>query len=322
MFTVVGEALLDMVQQPPGGDTYRALPGGGPLNIAVGLRRLGHPTALKARFAAGALGQQVRGHAAAMELDLSASIATDQPATLAFASLDASGRATYDFYTHGTSDWGWTAAELATLPAGTQAVHTGSLVTALSPGADAVVEWWGLLADRADVVLSFDPNVRSALGGARDAAVRRVERLVALSHVVKASDEDLAWLYPERDPAESLGRWARLGPALAVLTRGADGCRAVTATGGAVDLPGHRVDVVDTIGAGDAFQSGLLSGLADTGLLSPSALAEISVEQATVVVERALLVSALTCGRPGADPPTRSEYDDAVSRLETRITDG
>ena len=97
MFTVLGEALLDMVQPAPG-DTYRALPAGGPLNIAVGLRRLGHPTAMMARFSSGALGSRVREFAEASDLDLSASVTTDQQATLAFATVDEQGRATYDFF--------------------------------------------------------------------------------------------------------------------------------------------------------------------------------------------------------------------------------
>lgn len=312
MFTVVGEALLDMVQQP-GGEAYRALPGGGPLNIAIGLRRLGHPTALKARFSSGALGERLRRHALDMDLDLSPSVTTEQQTTLAFASLDAAGRATYDFYTHDTADWGWTSDELASLSADTRAIHTGSLVTALQPAAEAVVAWYERLADQGDVLLSFDPNVRPALAGDRAGAVDRVERLVALSHVVKASDEDLGWLYPGVDAEESLRRWARLGPRLAVLTRGPGGCLAVTPSGAAADLPGHRVEVVDTIGAGDAFQSGLLSALADSGVLSPMAVNAITDDQVTAVVERALLVSALTCQRAGADPPTRAECDAAAA---------
>ncbi|MGI8700862.1 MAG: carbohydrate kinase family protein [Nocardioidaceae bacterium] len=310
MFTVVGEALLDMVQQAPG-DSYRALPGGGPLNIAVGLRRLGHPTALMSRFAAGALGERVRDHALAMDLELSASVTTRQQATLAFASVDDSGHAAYDFYTRDTADWGWTPEELSGLPASSRAVHTGSLVTAIPPGADRVAEWWSMLAGRGQVLLSFDPNVRPALAGPRAEAVRRVERLVASSHVVKASDEDLGWLYPDQDIAASLRQWAALGPGLAVLTRGADGCLGVTPGGVTVELAAHRVQVVDTIGAGDAFQAGLLSALADLGRLSPDAVAHLSEGEVREALSRASLVSALTCQRAGADPPTRAEHDAA-----------
>lgn len=312
MFTVVGEALLDMVQPAPGAP-YDALPGGGPLNIAVGLKRLGHPTAMMARFSSGALGDRVRDYALDMGLDLSPSVTTTLQTTLAFASVDETGRATYDFYTSETADWAWSADELAGLPSATQAIHTGSLATAILPGADRIGQWWADQAERGQMLLSFDPNIRPALAGPRADAVRRVERLVALSHVVKASDEDLGWLYPDDAAADSIRRWARLGPALAVLTRGPDGCLGVTHGGIAVELPAPRVDVVDTIGAGDAFQSGLLSGLADLGRLTPDDVAEMSETDVAAVLSQALLVSALTCQRAGSNPPTRAEYDAAES---------
>lgn len=312
MFTVLGEALLDLVQPAPG-DTYRALPAGGPLNIAVGLRRLGHPTAMMARFSSGALGRRVRRYALDSDLDLSATVTTDQQATLAFATVDGEGRAAYDFFVRDAADWGWTADELAALPDATQAVHTGSLATAIEPGASHIVGWWDTLRDHGHVLLSFDPNIRPALVGARDSAVHRVETLVSRSHVVKASDEDLGWLYPDADPADALRRWARLGPSLAVLTRGPDGCLGVTSGSLEVDLAAPRVSVVDTIGAGDAFQAGLLSALADADHLSPqgvSGLSEVDVRRA---LERALTVAALTCQRAGASPPTRVEYDAAMA---------
>lgn len=312
MFTVVGEALLDMVQPAPG-TTYDALPGGGPLNIAVGLKRLGHATALMARFSSGALGDRVRDYALDMGLDLSPSVSTALQTTLAFASVDESGQATYDFYTSDTADWEWSADELAGLPSATQAIHTGSLAAAIPPGADRIAQWWAEQAERGQVLLSFDPNIRPALAGPHADAVRRVERLVSLSHVVKASDEDLGWLYPDATAAESIRRWAQLGPALVVLTRGPDGCLGVTPGGLAVEMAAPQVDVVDTIGAGDAFQSGLLSGLADVGRLTADAVADMPEGDVAAVLSQALLVSALTCQRGGSDPPTRAEYDAAKS---------
>ncbi|MGH3500103.1 MAG: PfkB family carbohydrate kinase [Nocardioidaceae bacterium] len=131
MFAVVGEALLDMVQGP--GDTYLARPGGGPLNIAVGLRRLGHHTAMMTRLSSSPLGEILRRYAGDNELDLSAAVSAASPATLAFASLDSQGRASYDFYVDGTADWAWSTAELARLPRHAQVVHTGSLVATIEP---------------------------------------------------------------------------------------------------------------------------------------------------------------------------------------------
>jgi fructokinase len=262
-----------------------------------------------ARFSSGGLGSRIHDYAAASDLDLSASVTTDQQATLAFATVDEQGRATYDFFVSESADWGWTEAELAALPRTTQAVHTGSLATALEPGAARIADWWESQARAGDVLLSFDPNVRPALAGPREVAVPRVERFVASSHVVKASDEDVGWLYPDVDPADVVRRWATLGPALTVLTRGPDGCLGVTSGAIEVAIPAPDVSIVDTIGAGDAFQAGLLSGLADAGRLSPDGAAALTEAEVRRVLERALDVAGFTCGRAGANPPTRAEYE-------------
>ena len=313
MFTVLGEALLDMVQPEPG-PSYVARPGGGPFNIAVGLRRLGHPTALMARLSTGALGGVVRRHALDNDLDLRPCVDVDDPATLAFASVDAEGRASYDFYVRGTADWGWTADELARVPDETRYLHTGSLATALLPGAEAIVGLLELLHAAGHCLLSYDPNIRPGLLGEREDAVRSVERFVAASHVVKASDEDLRWLYPDDDVPAAAKRWRALGPALIVITRGPDGCSAITADGSVTARAGVGVRVADTIGAGDAFMSGLLSGLADSGCSAPGHVSALDTAALEDVLDRAVLVSALTCERAGADPPTRDEYDARASR--------
>ena len=306
MFTVIGEALIDLVQHTPEGP-YVARPGGGPLNIAVGLQRLGHPTELMARLSRGLLGQVVRRHAEQNGVGLTHSVQTDDPATLAFATLDGRGHASYEFYVQGTADWGWAAAELAPMPAGTRAVHCGSLATALAPGAEVILSAFQRERAAGDSLVSFDPNVRPDLVGPRPSAVARIERFVAAAHVVKASDEDLAWLYPDTTTADVLAAWSRLGPALVVVTRGAAGCVALTAQRVEVEEPAVEVPVEDTIGAGDAFMSGLLSGLADGRRLSPAGVAGISAADLRMALRRASVVSALTCERAGADPPTRED---------------
>ena len=218
----------------------------------------------------------VRSHAESNGLDLSASVTTDDPTTLAFATLDEHGHASYDFYVDGTADWGWTAEELAQLPADARAVHTGSVAAAISPGADALLALWQRLHAEGRVVLSFDPNIRPALVGERAAAVARAEAFVAASHVVKASDEDLGWLYPDEDLADVVRRWARMGPDLVVMTRGARAASPRPAADCRPSSAGVVVEVVDTIGAGDSFESGLLSGLADADLVDPTSLAQLS----------------------------------------------
>lgn len=308
MFTVIGEALLDMVQPSPG-DLYRAFPAGGPLNIAMGLRRMGHPTAMMARFSRGALGRRVREYAADGGLDLSASVDGEQQATVAFATIDGRGCASYDFFVSDTSDWGWSRAELAAFPPESKALHTGSLATALDPGATHIADFWAERFHAGGRLLSFDPNIRPGPMGSREIARERVERFVATSHVVKASDEDLGWLYPGMDPVDAICSWAQAGPALTVLTRGPGGCVGATATGEVLTLGAPAIEVVDTIGAGDAFQAGLLSALADADRLTPTGVASLTSDGVRRVLQRALVVAAMTCGRSGANPPTRAEYE-------------
>jgi fructokinase len=311
VFAVIGEALIDLVQ-PEAGEVYLAKPGGGPLNIAVGLARLGHPTQLVARLSTGALSEPLRRHALANDVGLDACVETTEQTTLAFASLDGAGRASYDFYVTGTADWGWSPVELTPLPAGTRIVHTGSLATAIPPGAEALLGAVRGFHRAGGLLVSFDPNIRPTLAGELDEAVERVEAYVAASHVVKASDEDVGWLYPKRSILDVLANWVELGPELVIITRGADGCLALRPGRDVVVVPGRRTDVVDTIGAGDAFVSGLLSGLADAGATAPGGVQGLPEESVRTSLDRAILVSSLTCARAGADPPTREEYDAAA----------
>lgn len=320
MFTVVGEALLDMLKDHGGG--YLARPGGGPLNTAVGLRRLGHPTALMSRISTSALGEVVRQYAESAQLDLSACVSTPEPATLAFATVQADGTAWYDFYAEQTADWGWTIEELDHLPTGSRVVHTGSLTAAIEPGAGRLLAWFQRLSSSTDTFLSFDPNVRPALAGSHERAVERAESFVACAHLVKVSHQDLEWLYPRLATTDAMLRWSRLGqrlgPRLVVMTRGERGCVAVKADQTIVEWPPAPVAVVDTIGAGDAFASGLLSGLADAGCSSPGALEAMSAGTLATVLDRATMVAGLTCGHDGADPPTRTAYDEAIKARDER----
>ncbi|MGH3472315.1 MAG: carbohydrate kinase family protein [Nocardioidaceae bacterium] len=320
MFAVIGEALIDLVQ-PGFGASYEARPGGGPLNIAVGLQRLGHPTTMMARLSDTPLGRLVRAYAASNELDLSACVTTPENPTLAFASVDEHGVAGYDFYLEGTGDWGWNAAELERLPKDARVVHTGSLACAIPPGAEQLLAWWRRLDLEGDRLLTFDPNIRPIqLSHPNPAAL--VESFVAASQLVKISDEDLTLLYPGDSPHDVARRWLGLGPELMVMTQGANGCRALRPDGRILDVPAPQVSVIDTIGAGDAFMSGLLSGLADIGAATPGGLRTLPTEDLQVALERAVTVAALTCTRPSADPPTRRELDRAIVGSPTRRRDG
>ena len=306
---VAGEALIDLVADPDG--RYRAVPGGSPANVAVGLARLGAPTHLLARLGTGAFGRIIREHLASNDVLLDAAVTTSDPTTLAVVTLDDEARATYDFYAEGTADWGWSEAELpARLPAGALALVTGSIAAAREPGSTAVLELVRRVRGRGEASVVLDPNLRPGLLGSREQAQQRWDELVTLADVVKVSDEDLAWLVPGADATRVAADWAGRGPALVVVTLGAGGAHAVTATGTTVRVPARSVDVVDTVGAGDAFTAGLVDSLRLAGLLGREyrdRLAGADPESLRPVLDRAALAAALTCSRVGADPPTADE---------------
>ncbi|MGZ6601032.1 MAG: PfkB family carbohydrate kinase, partial [Gaiellaceae bacterium] len=194
-------------------------------------------------------------------------------------------------------------------------LHTGSLATVLPPGEASVVDLVEREHKRGRVTVSYDPNVRPALLGDAARARPDIERLVALSDVVKVSDEDLRWLYPDRRDEDVAQAWLASGPALVVVTRGGAGVYAVSA-----GLELHRravpIDLVDTVGAGDSFTSGLLDGLHRADLVGGArrdALAAIDEATLGSVVDAAALIAAITCSRPGAEPPTRAEVDAALA---------
>ena len=301
VLTVIGEALVDLVPDPAAGG-YREAPGGSPFNVAIGLARLGNRTSLMARFSDDRYGQLLRSAAAAEGVDLQAAPHAPERSTVATASVDDRGDVTYEFDMDGTADWQWTAAELRELAAWTP------------PGAERIAELVSDLRARGRVLISYDPNVRPAVFGGRVRGIEMLERSVRDAHVVKASREDLEWLYPEIAPDGVATRWSRLGANLVVVTDGAEGATAYRGTRAPLHRPGRRVTVVDTIGAGDAFTAGLLTGLVRRRLHRTRRLEGISDGALADIIDEAVLVSAITCEREGADPPRLDE----LARVPTR----
>jgi fructokinase len=300
--TVIGEALIDLVPRGPPGD-YRAHAGGSPFNVAVGLARLGNETALMARLADNAFGRILRDAAVAEGIDVSASARASEPTTLAVVSIDGPGQATYDFYVEGTADWHWTSAELRRRPSDAEILHFGSIASWTPPGSTRIDQLIREARARNGVLVSYDPNVRPAVLAAASRGRPLVERSVRRAHVVKASREDLEWLYPSHPVDEVASRWHELGAALVVVTDGADGATAYRHGADPLRRPGRDIQLVDTIGAGDAFTAGLLNALTRRGLHTPDAVGAVSEAELTDVVDDAVLVSSVTCERAGADPP-------------------
>lgn len=302
LLTVIGEALIDLVPGSAPGD-YQARPGGSPFNVAIGLVRLGHRTALMARLADNAFGRQLREHAAAEGVDLTSAPRAAEPTTLAVVSLDAEGHAGYDFYLEGTADWQWTDSELAQLAPDTAVLHVGSLASWTPPGNRHIHAAAARLREQGSTLISYDPNIRPLLLGKPEQARPLVEDFVSVAHLVKASREDVEWLYPGTGIAEVGDRWLELGALAVVITDGPDGAHLLRADAAPVHRPGRKIRLVDTIGAGDAFTSGLLGGLVRRGLHTPALLSQCPDGLLTEAVDEAVLVSALTCERVGADPP-------------------
>jgi fructokinase len=311
MFVVVGEALVDLVGQR-GSRTLVAHPGGSPANVALGLARLGDPVTLMTRLGKDAFGEMISTHLQSSGVRVDAGRDDGAKTSLAVASL-AAGVATYDFRIE------WDIGTLAPLPVETRCLHTGSLATILEPGRADVEDLMAREHQRGRVTISYDPNVRPALLGTPERARPGIERLVSLSDVVKVSDEDLHWLYPGRPDEEVARDWLARGPVLVIVTRGGQGVYAVTADL-EVRRPATPIDLVDTVGAGDSFTSGLLDGLRRADLIGSErreTLSAIDESSLVSILDDASLVAAITCSRPGANPPTRAEVEAAKSQQAT-----
>lgn len=314
MLTVIGEGLVDVVQRSSG---IEAHVGGSPLNVAVGLARLGHPVQFIGRYGRDTYGESVAAHLKASSVMLPQA-PDGLPTSVATALVDDDGAATYTF------DLAWELPGLAErLPfmlQGTTLLHTGSIATMLAPGAADVLD--AVEHSHPSATISFDPNCRPSIITDADYARRQAEKFVTLSDIVKASDEDLAWLYPGVDVLDSARRWLSLGgaggPAMVVVTRGATGPWGITAAGEA-EFAAPRVEVADTVGAGDSFMAALLSGVVDRGLAGAQNRADLRalpVEDLAALLAHAARAAAVTVSRAGANPPTRAELNRVEAAAE------
>lgn len=303
MITVVGEALIDLTPVDRDEQELVPVPGGSPYNVAIASARLGVPTAFLGALSNDAFGQRLARRLTEEGVDTDAAPRSEAPTTLAVVHLDPQGRATYDFYLDSTAAVGLTA-EQVDLPEDTGIVHVscGAVTLAHEPAGQALRS----ALTRADGALrSFDPNVRPAFVHDHDDYVRLVEETVATCDLVKVSDEDLGWCYPD-EPVEGVARrWRESGPALIVVTGGPVG--AVAYGSDRAEVPAPLVDVVDTIGAGDSFAAALLAWLDRRGAADRGAIAALDRAALTEALRFAVRAAAVTCTRRGADPPRSSD---------------
>jgi fructokinase len=295
---VLGEALMDVVVR---GDDVVEHPGGSPMNVSLGVARLGFPVQFVTGLGDDDYGRAISDHVEASGVTLIPGREPGRRTSSARVTLNEAGAPEYLF------DVDWSPAVPAADAFTVSHVHTGSIGAFLSPGAAAVESLVRQLAPRATV--SFDPNIRAQFLPDHAAALALVERYVSMSDVVKASDEDVEWLYPGAELAEVAAAWRALGAAIVVITRGGEGAHVTTAAG-VESRPGLVVEVVDSIGAGDAFMAGLIGGLQRrslTGPLGRERLAQLDATTAGELIDLAMTCGAMTVARAGAQPPTAAE---------------
>ena len=296
---VCGEALIDLIPVRPGSDQRQAIPGGGPANTAHALARLDIPTEFIGGLSDDQYGQRMRSEFIAGRVGLTFTPEHQLPTCLAIVSIDVDGGATYEFKIDGTATFAFTTENLPD-PKVIQpdAIYIGTLATIIEPGASILKDWIIQAKDYAPII--YDPNIRSSVISDRSRYQEVVKEWVALSNVVKASEDDLAWLYPETDPLEIARSWVSIGVQLVVITKGENGIVGVTENQ-EVSIPGVKVEVIDSVGAGDTVGAVLVEALVEFGL------EKLTRDLLSHTLHRAALAAAITCSRAGANPPTKAE---------------
>jgi fructokinase len=304
---------------------YQAVVGGANANVAIALARAGAKQQLLARISSDAFGQKIRQRLVDNKVGLDYAIAANEPTSVAIASIGSSGGASYSFYVENTADWGWTNNELPTQQTmstlGATALQFGCLTMAMPPG-NAVVEAWAKEYFEKDLLtLSHDVNVRPALGFDREAERIRVERVNSFSHLIKASDDDIDWLYglePGSNVDQIAWDWIGDSAKIVFVTRGGDGASIYRNNKTKLDIASRKVKVQDSVGAGDTFCANTLAQLQQINALGSGAferLAALTDKQLVDIAKVSSVAASMACEKTGAEPPTDSELADLLVLL-------
>jgi fructokinase len=307
MILCAGEALIDMLPRTTrdGEQAFAPYPGGAVFNTAVALARLGVPTGLFTGLSTDLFGERLAAALTANGVDHALASRSARPTTLAFVSL-VDGQAEYAFYDENTAGRMLAESDLPEVPANVSALFFGGISLAVEPCGEV----YAALATRTaqDRLVMLDPNIRPGFIADEARYRARLDRILSVTDVVKVSDEDLRWLMGPGEIAELAAGFRARGPSLVLVTRGAEGVVAYGPGVAATSVPAERVEVVDTVGAGDTFNGGFLAGLADAGLLDKArlraGLPEQAVRDALTLGVRA---AAVTVSRAGANPPRRED---------------
>lgn len=307
MILCCGEALIDMIPTPTrmGQDGFVPHSGGAVFNTAIALGRLGVSTGMLTGLSTDMFGTQLEQALGASHVDTSLTIKSDRHTTLAFVKLT-DGHATYSFFDENSAGRMLAPSDLPTLPDGVTTLYFGGISLACEPGADTYAH----LAERdaRDRFVMLDPNIRPSFIEDVERYKHRLSRMLAVSDIVKVSDEDLDWIQPgPGDLASKAGQLLETGPSVVIVTKGSKGAVAFAANGVDASAPSQRVTVVDTVGAGDTFNAGVLAKLSEMGLLNKAAIREISADQLQAALTLGARIAAFTVSRAGANPPWMDE---------------
>lgn len=305
MILCSGEALIDMLPRTTdeGESAFAPHSGGAVFNTAISLGRLAVPTSFWCGLSSDMFGQQLQRDLSASGVDFSLAPISDRPTTLAFVSL-VEGQAQYAFYDENTAARQVSVDDLPTLDERISTLFFGGISLVSEPCGSVLHEF--LQREASKRVIMLDPNIRSGFIRDEDAYRQRIKSMLAASDIVKLSDEDADWLFGKADASSHGQRVLDAGVQLAVITEGADGATAFTRQH-TVSVEAQKVSVVDTVGAGDTFNAGLLDGLNTLKALDKQRLPELSPEYLEQALQRAVQIAAVTVSRAGANPPWHSE---------------
>ena len=292
---VAGEVLIDLIPKDGG---RVAIVGGGPANTAKALARLGFDSYFIDGISTDAYGQQARAELLADGVKLDYTLTSNNPTCLATVTLDSDGSASYEFLIDGTATFEFNESWLPNPSTPPAVLHIGTLATIVEPGATKLFNW----AKQVKAPLVFDPNIRSSVVNDRERYQAIVEKWASISDVIKMSEDDLAWLYPEMDFRSAAESFISEKTQLVVITKGSEGIDGFTQDG-EVSVPGVKIDVVDTVGAGDTVGAILVESIVKYGL------AQLVGKTLERTLNRAAHAAAITCSRAGANPPTQSELE-------------
>lgn len=290
---VAGEALMDLI--PVAGGERVPMVGGGPANTAKAVARLGYQTYFVGGISSDDYGKAIEEELVGSGVDLSLVYRGNESTAMAIATIDENGLAKYDFELDGTASFAF---DKSWLPSGEpDVIHVGSVATLLEPGASELLKW----VSSKSVPVIFDPNVRPSIQGDRALYRVAVERWIEKASIIKLSEDDLNWLYGGGEE-EIVSGWLARGVSIVVVTRAEKGLRAYS-SGALIDVPAVKVELVDSVGAGDTIGAVLVEGVLQREI------AGLRGEVLRSVLERAAKAAAITCSRAGAKPPTRQELE-------------